>query len=444
MKVLIVDDEIAIQQIIAFMLESQFQATPVLASSGNQAIEILRTEKDIDLVISDYNMPDGSGSDVSKYLLESGSSIPFVLCSTYHPETLTHFKLHPPNAYVQKPDLFPALDEVIANLDLHHEKSASEVEYCHIRSDLVLRMGLLHFDLYIRLNPNKYVKAFRKDDVFENVDFERFEEKKINYFYLKSEDASRVLETIMKNMSRLTDAGELTQAQAIELSTSSLEFISNFNRVFGLSPEVQELTHATVKLVVKTIQSNVKLSKLYSQFFVDQDNYLVSHSLVLSYFACGLASLMGWTSDITFYILTLSAFFHDLSLETDNLSRIQSIEDLEAASPPFSKEEVLRFLNHPEQNAKLIDELSDSPAYVANIILQHHERPDGSGFPNKLTHDKIHPLTAIFIIAEEMVSLNADQKTADLEKFIRDRKTFYSKDPFRKVIDAMSKSLSSP
>ena len=354
---------------------------------------------------------------------------------------MTYFKENPPTGFVLKPNLFPALYDLLIQLNLAKPSKATS-EYCRIRTDLILKLGLLNFDLYVQINPNKYVHAFRKDDVFEMSDFERFEEKKVNYFHLKSEDATRVLEIMMKNMSRLTDSGSLTRDQAVELSSSSLEFISSFNRAFGLNKEVQELTHATVKMVVKTIHTDERIGKMYSHLFVDQDNYLVSHSIVLAYFCCGLASIMGWTSEITFYILTLSSFFHDISLETDALSRIQTLEQLKAANPPFTDEEIYRFKVHPEQNAKLIDELADAPAYVSTIIHQHHELPGGKGFPAGLESHKIHPLAAIFIIAEDLVTLTDQRKQKiDLVAYLQDRTDLYSKEPFRKIAEAMSKSL---
>ncbi len=443
MKVLIIDDEVAIQQIISFMLESQFQASSVIVSSGNQAVQILERERNFDCILCDFNMSDGSGSEVHRYLVANKLRIPFILCSTYLPDSLTYFKTNPPDGYVQKPDLFPALYDLLVKMKIAQPMAPSD-EYCRIRTELILKLGLLNFDLFVQVNPNKYIHAFRKDDLFEIGDFERFQEKKIGYFHIKSSEATRVLDMMMKNMSRLVDAGNLTRDQALDLSTSSLEFISGFNKAFGLSKEVQELTHATVRMVVKTIQTDERLAKLYSHLFVDQDNYLVSHSIVLSYFCCGLASLMGWTSEITFYILTLASFFHDISLETDALSRIQTLEELQGANPPFSMEEMHRFKNHPELNAKLIDELADAPAYVSTIILQHHELPTGKGFPAGLDGSKIHPLAAIFIIAEELVTLTDRKKSkVDLMAYLQERANYYGKEPFRKIVDTMEKSLRS-
>ncbi len=41
---------------------------------------------------------------------------------------------------------------------------------------------------------------------------------------------------------------------------------------------------------------------------------------------------------------------------------------------------------------------SELPELVYRLVLEHHERQDGSGFPNKLTSDKIHPLSKLLAV----------------------------------------------
>ena len=48
------------------------------ASSGNQAIEILQQGKMFDFIISDYNMPDGSGRDLLLFTMNNTRQIYFL------------------------------------------------------------------------------------------------------------------------------------------------------------------------------------------------------------------------------------------------------------------------------------------------------------------------------------------------------------------------------
>lgn len=66
LTVLIVDDDIDIVELV----DEEFRSSGYLtytAQSGNEAIEVLK-EKKVDVIISDYKMPDGNGMDLLKHI----------------------------------------------------------------------------------------------------------------------------------------------------------------------------------------------------------------------------------------------------------------------------------------------------------------------------------------------------------------------------------------
>ncbi len=80
LKILIVDDEEMIQELYEMILETEFDCQFLKAKSGDEAIEKLKEHCEIDLVISDYNMPMGNGGKV--YLFNKAqNNIPFFLFS---------------------------------------------------------------------------------------------------------------------------------------------------------------------------------------------------------------------------------------------------------------------------------------------------------------------------------------------------------------------------
>jgi two-component system OmpR family response regulator len=83
MKILIIDDHSEIRDIIRHYLEKTGICCCSECSSGNEAITMLEAGEKFDLVISDYQMPDGDGLDVMRYLLESKSKLPFILFTSY-------------------------------------------------------------------------------------------------------------------------------------------------------------------------------------------------------------------------------------------------------------------------------------------------------------------------------------------------------------------------
>ena len=70
--------------------------------------------------------------------------------------------------------------------------------------------------------------------------------------------------------------------------------------------------------------------------------------------------------------------------------------------------EMAQIHKHPEQAIELLSnhKLDDS---VTLACLQHHERLDGSGYPNKLRGNKIHTFARIVAIADAYDALTTDR-----------------------------------
>jgi HD-GYP domain-containing protein (c-di-GMP phosphodiesterase class II) len=358
-----------------------------------------------------------------------------VLCSSDLATDLPVFQTHPPFGAVVKPELFPALNDLVRPI----LETSSAPEYVRIRMATVLRHGLLACDLYVKLNEKKYIKVMREGDLFDSADFAKFEAKQIDYLYSKGSDAKQVLDKMISGLSRLnTNRAAPTLQQGINISTAALEVISDFNRSLGFTPEVQKLTHENIQLAISTIRGTPKLSALYAKLLIDPDNYLASHSTVLAYLSCGLASLMQWTSDQTFYKLSLSAFLHDLTL-TDELSKLDSISELELSAGDFSVSEKEQFLVHPTEASALAHGLSESAGDISTIIFQHHERPDGTGFPQAIAHEHIQPLSAVFIVAEGIISFRQKVSSEDsLVHYLTSLDPSFRRGAFRSIIDAIT------
>jgi len=96
-KVLVVDDNATNRRILQLQLE-QLQLTPIPASGGHEALELLSREKAIDLVITDMQMPDMDGVMLSLLIKKEQKDLPIILLSSIGNESLKNF-----------PDLFGAV-----------------------------------------------------------------------------------------------------------------------------------------------------------------------------------------------------------------------------------------------------------------------------------------------------------------------------------------------
>lgn len=91
-KILLVEDEVDLREIVAMVLESEVENVEIFeTASGNEALKFL-SENQVDLIISDYTMFDGSGGDLFLKLIEMNNSIPFILLTGGYIDDYPEFK----------------------------------------------------------------------------------------------------------------------------------------------------------------------------------------------------------------------------------------------------------------------------------------------------------------------------------------------------------------
>lgn len=114
-KILIVDDELDIRDILFYIVESKGEFPVEFAESGNVAIEKLKSNS-FDLVICDFNMPNGNGADVFQTILALKLKTRFVLCTSNNLSDHKIFVQNKVYGYVQKPSITNSLELILDQL----------------------------------------------------------------------------------------------------------------------------------------------------------------------------------------------------------------------------------------------------------------------------------------------------------------------------------------
>ena len=87
MRILVVDDDSLAGEMIGAVLEGMGHEA-ILSEDGVDAADKLNSESDIELIISDMNMPMVSGLDLFRELREQGNTLPFILLTGDAPDGL--------------------------------------------------------------------------------------------------------------------------------------------------------------------------------------------------------------------------------------------------------------------------------------------------------------------------------------------------------------------
>ncbi len=123
MKILLIDDEKEILEILKLFIKSRYPHEILEAQSGNEALKIMEKEKgNIALALVDWRMKDGNGGVVYNWLKERNFPFPYIMASTDTPETYPElanlYNDHSKNSFLRKPfkktTIFECLDKIIS------------------------------------------------------------------------------------------------------------------------------------------------------------------------------------------------------------------------------------------------------------------------------------------------------------------------------------------
>jgi len=91
-----------------------------------------------------------------------------------------------------------------------------------------------------------------------------------------------------------------------------------------------------------------------------------------------------------------------------DLGKVNLPAEITSKSSKLSEEEYICIKNHPKVSYDIFTKV-DFPWPIAEIVFQHHERLDGSGYPRGLKGDKILLEAKIIAIADVVVAMSSNR-----------------------------------
>lgn len=426
MHILIFSKTPPTRNLIALALNSHLDVEVSSSDDLQSAMEILLDEQAVDLIIYDL----ASGSDhLLKFILSADASIPVAILSANN-EASPYPDLNVIGTF-SLGDLPDALTVLLHKHQADIRKQESE--YCQIAADLLVKVGSLSCDIYIRLSSVKFIKLFREGTAFtkENLNHVRTS-KKIQYLYLRTADAPEFISLLKSSLTK-TKASPTSEIGAV------VETVHELIHRIGFTPDVQNVARESVRLALDAIGASPKLSEALEAARPGQRNYISSHSLMLATLASCIAASMKWPSKTTFQKLGFAAFFHDISFKDQKLASMRNMA--EATSAQFSEQDLTLYREHPLIAAELVKTMAEVPPEVDVIVAQHHERPAGDGFPQRLPASRIAPLSSVFIVAHDLLHEIREQKGEfHLQDFLQAKKEEYKSGNFKKIWESLSRS----
>ncbi len=145
------------------------------------------------------------------------------------------------------------------------------------------------------------------------------------------------------------------------------------------------------KLLQKNYQTFNEFVQLIAKTLDAKDKYTAGHSIRVAEYAVGIGRALE-LEERQIEILRQACLLHDIGM-------IGIPDGVLNKKSPLSEKDRTHIYRHPVLAKEILSEVSDFQD-VLEIIYFHHERVDGSGYPNGLEKDEIPLLARILSVAD--------------------------------------------
>ena len=331
-------------------------------------------------------------------------------------------------------------EKIINKLKRKPQKTSANGEYVGVKIKRFLNFNTLCCDAFIKLSEKKYLKLINENDLYDKDHIDKYINKKILYLYIKIdrlEDFQKYFEQTVLNQIEMNNLSKEERVrQTTDIHDLIIEEVSSLGVEKGVILKTKPIISATAEFLLNNFSKVDDLQKV-----IKGNDFLTGHSMMISYVVAQLLKKANMDNKSTLEKLSMAALMHDLSLTDSKLSKIRSQNSSKFNELSSDEKEV--FLNHPEYSVSIIRKAAQQFPDVDTIIYQHEERPDGSGFPKRLTSSSIHPLTAYFIVAEHFVHKVYDKEIEPelMLEITQELSPLYTEGHFKKAYQKLEETL---
>jgi response regulator RpfG family c-di-GMP phosphodiesterase len=407
-RFLIIEDDPETLEFNEWVLKTEFDCQVEVHPNHRKAVEIIDSDSGPwSCFIFDYKTDAGTLKELTDRVHEKHPHVPIVLIHTGPIETLKNFKKRPIDQSILKAyDAFQLISAVKRALQIDNE--VENQNYVAIRFDSLNSLTHAPCDLFVCINDQKYTRVADQGTLISLIDPNKYEKKGAPSLFCRKNDWALLLPAALKSVTTRMQM-EVYKTQPllqIKLSASVQELIQITIRNFGWSDEVAALAEANVQMVRGLMQNEPRL-KIFEKIFEDPNceqalihSILLNYILVASYKKCSQIQC-----EAELDALSLAAFLHDAFLEDHQIRNESQFVSAVILKIGANKSDRLVVEKHPQQIFDVIKNWPNAPRHLGAILLEHHEKPDGKGFPNKLKSIEISRLSYAFIIAHEITDL---------------------------------------
>lgn len=429
--ILLIDEDTDILNIQLMVLSSFYGGEVVAVANGQEAIERIGAFGGPELIVSDHSILEDKGFSLYDHLVENDLLIPLIICSGSVEYEFKERKYPHVSAFVQKPFSIEALSYLVKSITT---EKLIQPDFIPVKLPILLSFIGRSFDLYLRLSETNFVKLIKEGESFTKEDSHKLQNKGVSHLYISLVDSFEFLRAYEENLNLMLSSKSGNHQEDIVNTIEVMASIETVSKRLGWTQDAVESAQRSINTAIKILSRDASIIAVLKQKLSTPDTSYARHIGLLCYSSCIFSVGMGLGGDAIQTKLALAALLHDLSVDENYYNDIKGWNE-KAANMRDRSPETIKYRLHPLEASKLVQNFKNLPPDIDQIILQHHEKKDGTGFPRALSSSRITQLATFFNIIEELVDFIGDGE--NLETSIANFKTWgdanYDSGQFKKT-----------
>lgn len=276
-----------------------------------------------------------------------------------------------------------------------------------------VRRGPIPFNLYTRDSENQMVLFCRRGVPIEQEHMEILSRTN-RIFYIAGDEMDDYLDYSFERLDAILGQSDIqVREKTLLLQDIGKKVINNLMT----NPRSGEAIHRSARFVKSTVElllSEPESSMLLLEMTAES-TYLLSHSISTSIFCLLIGRELFGDERSLLYTLGHGGMLLDVGMTKVKKAILFK-------SGTLTDEEWEEVRAHAERGYRLIKE-HKLPEEVKEIVLKHHERLDGSGYPNGLVGDDIPMHVRIAAVADVYDALTTDRGYRNAQAHLRALRT---------------------
>ncbi|MBI2520434.1 MAG: HD domain-containing protein [Bdellovibrio sp.] len=269
------------------------------------------------------------------------------------------------------------------------------------------------FDVFIQLGKDKYVKILFAGDTFSIERLNRYKnEKGVQFLYFHNTDRKKYIQYCNYLASKIITSVKVSGQAKVKMMKATAEKLIEEVYSVGLKPQAVEESKQLAQNMYQLIENQPDLYQVLREF-QEFDPNAYTHSYSVTLFATAIIKQFEWQSKVMIETTALACLLHDVG-------KVKMPKELVEKRPAtMTQAELEIYKKHPEFADQILSNNLMIGQNVRQIILQHHEYFNGTGFPNGLKGNKVLSISNIISLCDDFVHFMIAEKTSPPETLKR-------------------------